>query len=229
MIVHLKDGDYFKKKLDERRFLNEVVSHEIANKVGLQTPSFKYVQTEDEFIYLSKDFKEKGKEYVQGYYYSPMAYSLPFIYDSISSYEKFLNTLEEPNASIFLLQVLKMSLFDAFREEQDRSGRNYFFEKDHYENMILLDHSECFFGKGRYFISNQQFSLVERKSDMVTYLKKYKELYKFLEKLIAIDMEALFKEIMYRYDIEIRRGFQNQYMDEVKKTKKVFHGWAAKV
>ena len=229
MKVHLKDGDYFQKKLDKRRFFNEVISHEIAENVGLQTPFLKYVRKEEDYILFSKDFREEGKEYVQGYYHSPMFYSLPFVHDSIASYEKFLYTLQEPNASIFLLQLLKMSLFDAFREEQDRSGRNYFFEKDHYENMILLDHSECFFGKPHYFISNQQFTLSQKRNDMVVYLKKYKELYEFMRKLLSIDMETLLQQIEQHYELEIPHSFELEYIDGVQKTKKVFQKWKNKM
>lgn len=229
-IVYLDGVCYYVKYISKERLTNELISSILAQKGHLTTPELELgIDVNKQLTLLSKNFEVPEKEYCSGSVFAPQYYGNPKIFYKIQEYEKFLNQIVEQDAEILLLQLLKMSIFDAFRKEQDRSGKNYYFEKENYNHLILIDHSECFFGNPRYFVQNAQFSFSSNDNTMLPYLKKYKELRELLELYKNINMEDILKELENTYPIFLSSKQKETYKKEVEGPKKVFSNWLKKM
>ena len=228
--VYLNGVCYHVKNISSQRLTNELISNILAQKGNLNTPELEIgITMDNQLSLLSKDFRIPGKRYLSGFALSPQYYGNPNIFNTIQEYEEFLNQIEDRDTEILLLQLLKMSVFDAFRKEQDRNGYNYYFEEDNYNHMILIDHSESFFGKKRYFVQNEQFSFPSKSNTIIPYLQKYKELREMVQLYRDMDMENIFQEFENTYPIFLSNEQKESYKKEVEGPKKVFSNWLNKM
>lgn len=230
-IIHMNNKNYYVKKVCEKELINELLSALIAKEVNLKTPDILVgkIASSSQLYMLSEDFYKEGKVYTNGSLYKPQAYGDSKIYSSISSYETFLKNTKDLHYQKFLLQLLKLSIYDAFRKEKDRTYGNYFFNVQNYEDMILLDHSASFNGDQRYFVKNEQFCFPKNSNTMIPYLKKYPELKEMVETLFYFNMDDVLKELEKVYHLTLNESSKEYYKKEVLGPKKEFQRWLNKL
>lgn len=231
MMTQIENKNYYVKKVYVEGLVNELLSGIIAKKVNLKTPNMKIalVTSLNDFYLLSEDFRSEDKIYTNGSLYNPQAYGDSKIYHSISSYEKFLKQTGDVHYKKFLLQLLKLSIYDAYRREKDRTHGNYFFNVKDYEDMVLLDHCDSFNGDDRYFVQNEQFCFKEKSNTIIPYLKKYPELKQMVEILIQLDMGTCLQELEDTYCLKLSNQLKEYYEEEVIGPKKEFTRWLNKM
>lgn len=220
---------YYVKDVSMDRLINELLSYLIAKKSNLLTPDLRIGITEKRKVkLLSKSFDEDGKHFYSGATINPYQYGYLNRFNTVEDYEKFLDEIDIPNAEIVLLETLKMGIFDAFRQEQDRSSYNFYFT-DNYKKLILIDHSESFFGKTSYFVKNDLFRFSKESDTLLPYLRRYKELRELVQYYQNFDMDQVLTELEQTYPILLSDTTKEYYKKEVEGPKKVFTKWLNKM
>lgn len=217
---------YYTKKGKDDFIFNELLSEKIASSKELTTPKLKLVLENNQFTLLSKDFKKK-KPYVSGSLFSPSSYGNPTLFFQIEDYENYLKELEEYDEKYFL-SLLKMTIFDIYTKNQDRSRGNYYFNKEDYSDMVLLDHENSF-TDGHHLVQNEQFTLTKKSKSLLPYLKKYPELRNLVNQLLEEDILKDIQEIEEEQGIIIQEEDKQYYEKEIQDSKKLLKSWTKKL
>lgn len=212
-MIHKIDNEfYFYKELFEFYcMINELIGVYLANFFSLPTIKYQIGEKNNEYSLLSKNFKEKNKDY---YFINNI---------NIVGLQTHIDTLDniyllkqlcinEDNSNNFIDRLLKLFSLDIYSNQADRVSSNLMFEQDKKTrefNLSTIYDYEYSFSEGNYFKNRNPIIDLNMKKTIPLLLNKYPQFYEILKTSLDINLEKIIKQIFEKY------YFNKQYEEKV--------------
>lgn len=185
------DGEFYYIK--ELCNYNEIIGELIANSLNLKSAHYEIGKYKKKLKYMTKNFKEDGKEYLK-------------IYETeFHNKDNILDLMDRDLRN----EVLKMYALDIFMMQTDRCNINVMFEKENGKLKLapLYDYSCAYLEIYNNFIAYRNCiqNIYMYDKDIYEFMNKYPIMYNYLQIIDNTDYLKLLKDELLKYEIELKK------------------------
>ena len=214
---------YYKYLSGINQLLNELIGSYLAKFFNLPTVSYSLASYNCDIGIISENFRKPNCTYFDCQEF--------IIYDTNELSLMYLKKIchNNQNYQSIVEDILKVMVFDFYRNETDRNIQNLYFEKKENSTFLapLFDYEQSFtINRNQMFNSILDFDLPKEKNyisiytyEIYKYFKKYPQFYENFKKILEIDLEKIINQIITDYSLNIKEDIITKYLelDEKKK------------